>query len=41
MSSTMYEIAPFCSPETGVVKISSVACGFSPINIDYSDYSKI
>ena len=25
---------------TGVWKISSVACGFSPIKIDYSDYPK-
>ena len=24
----------------GVVKISSVACGFSPVKIDYSDYPK-
>ena len=27
--------------ETGVWKISSVACGFSSIKIDYSDYPKI
>ena len=26
--------------ERGVCKISSVACGFSPIKIDYSDYLK-
>ena len=24
----------------GTVKISSVACGFSPVKIDYSDYPK-
>ena len=24
----------------GTVKISSVACGFSPVKIDYSDYLK-
>ena len=32
--STMYQKAP------GVWKISSVACGFSSIEIDYSDYPK-
>ena len=26
--------------ENGAVKISSVACGFSPVKIDYSDYPK-
>ena len=26
---------------TGVWKISSVACGFSSIKIDYSDYPKL
>ena len=31
--STMYQ-------KTGVWKISSVACGFSSIKIDYSDYPK-
>ena len=28
------------SARTGVWKISSVACGFSSIKIDYSDYPK-
>ena len=31
----MYEKAAFCS-----MKINSVACGFNPIKIDYSDYPK-
>ena len=39
--STMYQKAPFCSKAgTGVWKISSVACGFSSIKIDHSDYPK-
>ena len=38
--STMYEKAPFLLTGTGVRKISSVACGFSPIKIDFSDYPK-
>ena len=29
----MYEEAAFCWPETGVRKISSVACGFSSVKI--------
>ena len=33
--STLHEKAPFCLPG----KISSVACGFSPI-ISFSDYPK-
>ena len=32
----MYQKAPFCYPE----KNSSVACGFSSIKTDYSDYPK-
>ena len=35
--STMYQKAPFCLPG---LAISSVACGFSSIKIDYSDYPK-
>ena len=38
MCSTIYQKALFCSPEIGAVKISSVACGFSPVKIDYSGY---
>ena len=38
--STMYKKGPFCSPEMPQLKISSVACGFSPIEIDYSNYPK-
>ena len=33
--SAMYQKAPFW-----LLKISSVACGFSSFKIDYSDYSK-
>ena len=33
--STMYQTAIFCEPE-----LSSIACGFSSIKIDYSDYPK-
>ena len=40
MHSTMYQKALFCLPEKGSVKISSVACGFSLVKIDYSDYPK-
>ena len=39
----MYEYVPKSSillTGTGVWKISSVACGFSSIKIDYSDYTK-
>ena len=35
MRSTMYQKAG-----NGAVKVSSVACGFSPVIIDYSDYLK-
>ena len=35
--STMYQKALFLGG-TGLWKISSVACGFSSIKIDYSDY---
>ena len=38
--STMYQKAPILLAGTGVWKISSVACGFSSIKIDYSDYPK-
>ena len=38
--STMYENDPFLLAGTGVRKISSVACGFSPIKIYISDYPK-
>ena len=37
---TMYRKAPMLLAGTGVWKISSVACGFSSIKIDYSDYPK-
>ena len=40
MRSTMYQKAPFCSSEMAGVKISSLACKFSPVEIFYSDYSK-
>ena len=40
MHSTMYQKTPFCLPEMVVVKISSVACWFSPVKIDYSDCQK-
>ena len=35
----MYETAPLLA-ETGARKISSVACVFSPIEIQFSDYPK-
>ena len=38
--STMYQKALHFLAGTGVWKISSVACGFSSIRIDYSDYPK-
>ena len=39
--STMYQKASFCNlVGTGVWKISSVACGFNSIKIDYSDFQK-
>ena len=37
--STMYQKAQLCLPELAQ-KISSEACGFSSIKIDYSDYPK-
>ena len=37
---SMYRKAPLLLAGTGVWKISSVACGFSSIKIDYSDYLK-
>ena len=42
MGSTMYQKAPFLFAGNGAVKISSVACGFSPqaVKIDCSDYPK-
>ena len=40
MSSTMYQKSSILLARTGVWKISSVACGFSSIKIDYSDYPK-
>ena len=38
--STMYQKSSTLLAGTGVWKISSVACGFSSIKIDYSDYPK-
>ena len=38
--STMYQKAPFCLPELAYGKYRSVACGFSSIKLDYSDYPK-
>ena len=38
--STMYQKGSILLAGTGVWKISSVACGFSSIKIDYSDYPK-
>ena len=40
MRSTMYQISSILLAGTGLWKISSVACGFSSIKIDYSDYPK-
>ena len=40
MRSTMYQKAPILLAGTGVWKISSVACGFCSIKINYSDYLK-
>ena len=40
MHSIMYQKAPFLIAGSGVWKISSVACGFSSIKIDYSNYPK-
>ena len=37
MRSTMYQKA---SHGYGTEKMSSVACGFSPVKLDYSDYMK-
>ena len=36
----MYQKSSFLLARTGVQKISSVACGFSSIKIDYFDYPK-
>ena len=38
--STMYQKISILLAGTGVWKISSVACGLSPIKIEYSDYLK-
>ena len=38
--STMYQKSSIFLAGTGVWKISFVACGFSSIKIDYSDYPK-
>ena len=38
--STMYQKSSILLAGNGTVKISSVACGFSPVKIDYSDYPK-
>ena len=40
MRSTMYQKAPFFFAGNGAVKISSVACRFSLVKIDNSDYPK-
>ena len=40
MRSTMYQKASILFAGNGAVKISSVACGFSPVKIYYSDYPK-
>ena len=40
MRCTMYQKTPILLAGTGIWKISSVACGFSSIKIDYSDYPK-
>ena len=37
---TMYQKSSILLAGTGIWKISSVACGFSSIKIDYSDYLK-
>ena len=39
--STLYQKSSILLAGTGVCKISSVACGFSSIEIEYSDYLKI
>ena len=38
--STMYQKCSILLAGTGVWKLSSVACGFGSIKIDYSDYPK-
>ena len=38
--SSMYEKSPLLLAGTGVRKISSLACWFSPIKINFSDYPK-
>ena len=40
MRNTMYQKASFLLVGTGICKVNSVACGFSSIKIDYSDYLK-
>ena len=37
---TIFQKAPFFKPELAYGKFRSVACGFSSIKIDYSDYHK-
>ena len=39
-STSMYQKSSILLAGTGVWKISSLACGFSSIKIDYSDYPK-
>ena len=38
MRTTMYQKAPPLFAGNGAVKISSVACGFCSVKINYSDY---
>ena len=40
LRSTIYQNSSILFAGNGAVKISSVACGFSPVKIDYSDYPK-
>ena len=37
----MYDKAAFNKPELGVRENSTVACGFKPIKIHYSDYPNV
>ena len=37
MRSTMYQKSSTLFAGNGAVKISSVACGFSPVKIEYSE----
>ena len=41
MRSAMYQKRSILFAGNGAVKISFVACWFSPVKIDYSDYPKI